>query len=59
MGLGHRKIHKILIKEGFKIGRFPSCVYSMIKKMDRRKKILSQKTEIEIVKIDIGVVRRG
>jgi len=57
MGLGHRKIHKTLIKEGFKIGRFPSCVHSMIKKIDRRKKILSQKTEIEIVKVEVKVFR--
>ena len=57
MGLGHRKIHKILIKEGFRIGGFPSCVHSMIKKMDQRKKILSQKTEIEIVKVEVKVFK--
>ena len=35
-GLGYRKIHSILIKEGFDIGKSPSCVYSMIKKLEKR-----------------------
>ena len=54
-GLSHRKIHKILIKEGFEIGRSPSCVHSMIKKMKERERILSQKTEIRMGKVDVGV----
>ena len=55
MGLGHRKIHKTLIKEGFEIGRYPSCVHSMIKKMKERERILTQKTEISMGKVDVGV----
>ena len=57
LGKQRNELKKIGAKEGFKIGRFPSCVYSMIKKMNRRKKILSQKTEIEIVKVEIKVFR--
>ena len=54
-GLSHQKIHKILIKEGFEIGQSPSCVHSMIKKMKERERVLSQKTEVEIGKVGIGV----
>ena len=54
-GIDYRKIHRILIKEGFKIGRSPSCVNSMIEKMEERKRILSQRTEIRIGKVDIEV----
>ena len=52
-GLGYRKIHTILVKEGYDIGKSPSCVYSMIKKLEKRDKILSQKTIVELGKIEV------
>ena len=57
-GLGYRKIHKVLISEKFKIGKSPTTVDSMIKKMDRRNKILNQKVVVEIVKVDIEFLKR-
>ena len=54
-GLGYRKIHNILIKEGFDIGKSPSCVYSMIKKLKKREEILSQETTVELGKIEVRV----
>ena len=56
-GLGYRKIHSILIKEGFDIGKSPSCVYSMIKKLEKREQILSQKTTIVLDKIEVRVLK--
>ena len=56
-GLGYKRIHKVLVSEKFKIGKSPTTVDSMIRKMDRRDRILNQKTEIEIVKVDIGLLR--
>ena len=35
-GLGYKKIHKELINKGFKIGKSPSTVHSIIKKMEKR-----------------------
>ena len=56
-GLGYRKIHKVLVSEKFKIGKSPTTVDSMIKKMDRKDRILNQKDVVEIVKVDIEVLR--
>ena len=56
-GLGYRKIHKVLVSEKFNIGRSPTTVDHMIKKMDRRDRILNQKDVVEIVKVDIGLLR--
>jgi len=56
-GLGYRKIHRVLVKEKWKIGKSPTCVDTMIKKMDRRDRILNQKDVVEIVKVDIGLLR--
>ena len=56
-GLGYRKIHTILIKEGIDIGKSPSCVYSMIKKLEKRENILNQKTTVELGKIEVRVLR--
>ena len=58
-GLGYRKIHKVLVSEKFKIGKSPTTVDSMIKKMDRRDRILNQKDVVEIVKVDIEFLKRG
>jgi len=41
-GLSYRKIHKELIKNGFKIGKSPSTVHSIIKKREKRDKFLNQ-----------------
>ena len=56
-GLGYRKIHRVLVKEKWKIGKSPACVDTMIKKMDRRNRILNQKDVVEIVKVDIELLR--
>jgi len=57
-GLGYRKIHSILVKEGFDIGKSPSCVYSMIKKLEKRDKILSQETTVELVKVEVKLLNQ-
>tara|TARA_Y100000768_G_scaffold354596_1_gene307681 strand:+ start:345 stop:620 length:276 start_codon:yes stop_codon:yes gene_type:complete len=54
-GLNYKQIHTILVKEDFDIGKSPSCVFSMIKKLEKREKILSQKTIIELGKIEVKV----
>ena len=41
-GLGYRKIHKELIKKGFKIGKSPSTFHFIIKKKGKRDKFLNQ-----------------
>ena len=56
-GLGYRRIHKVLVSEKFKIGKSPTTVDSMIKKMDRRDRILNQKDVVEIVKVDIEWIK--
>ena len=56
-GLGYRKIHKVLVSEKFKIGKSPTTVDHMIRKMDRRDRILNQKDVVEIVKVDIELLR--
>ena len=56
-GLGYRKIHKVLVSEKFNIGKSPTTVDHMIRKMDRRDRILNQKDVVEIVKVDIGLLR--
>ena len=56
-GYGYRKIHKVLVNEKFKIGKSPTTVDHMIKKMDRRERILNQKDVVKIVKVDIEVIK--
>ena len=56
-GLGYRKIHRVLVKEKWKIGKSPTCVDTMIRKMNRRDRILNQKDVVEIVKVDIELLR--
>ena len=41
-GLGYKRIHKVLVKEGFEVGKSPNCVNSMIKKRLKREKFLNQ-----------------
>ena len=56
-GLGYKRIHKVLVSEKFKIGKSPTTVDSMIKKMDRRDRILNQKDVVELGKIEVELIR--
>ena len=42
-GLGYKRIHKVLVKEGFEVGKSPNCVNSMIKKRLKREEFLNRK----------------
>ena len=55
-GLGYRKIHRVLVKEKWKIGKSPTCVDTMIRKMKKREKFLNQKTKIEFGDMRIVVL---
>ena len=46
-----------MVSEKFKIGKSPTTVDHMIKKMDRRERILNQKDVVKIVKVDIEVIK--
>jgi len=46
-GLGYKKIHKILKQEKFDVGNSPTCVDTMIKKIEKRRKYFNQKPIIE------------
>ena len=54
-GLGYRRIHKILTDEKFKIGKSPTCVDTMIKKIIQREFILNQEIIQEFGKIRIEI----
>jgi hypothetical protein len=58
-GLGYKRIHKVLVSEKFKIGKSPTTVDHMIRKMNRRDRILNQKDVVEIVKVEIKVLRNN
>ena len=45
------------MENGFEIGKSRTTVDSMIKKMDRRDRILNQKDVVEIVKVDIEFMK--
>ena len=57
-GLGYKRIHKVLVKEGFKVGKSPNCVNSMIKKRLKREEFLNQKDKIEYKEFKIMVMRK-
>ena len=57
-GLGYRRIHKILIDEGWKIGKTPSCVHTMIKKRKLRDEFLNQEVKCVLGKVSFMVKRR-
>ena len=57
-GLGYKRIHKVLVKEGFEVGKSPNCVNSMIKKKLKREEFLNQKDNIEYKKFRIMVMKR-
>ena len=58
-GLGYRRIHKILVSEGFDIGKSPTCVDTMIRKMDQRERILNQEVICEYKGCDIVMINDG
>ena len=52
-GWGYTKIHKHLIKNGFKIGKSRTCVDGIIKKRLKREEFLNQKITEDYVNFDI------
>ena len=57
-GLGYKRIHKVLVKEGFEVGKSPNCVNSMIKKRFKREEFLNRKDEVEYKEFRIMVMKR-
>ena len=57
-GLGYKRIHKVLVKEGFEVGKSPNCVNSMIKKRLKREEFLNQKDEVEYKEFKIMGMKR-
>ena len=55
-GLGYKRIHKVLVKEGFDVGKSPNCVNSMIKKRLKREEFLNQPITEEYRNFDIEFV---
>jgi len=58
-GLGYKKIHRVLVKEGFEVGKSPNCVNSMIKKRLKREEFLNQKDNIEYKEFKIMCLKKG
>ena len=57
-GLGYKRIHKVLVKEGFEVGKSPNCVNSMIKKRLKREEFLNQKDLCEYKEFKIMGMKR-
>ena len=57
-GLGYKRIHKVLVKEGFEVGKSPNCVNSMIKKRLKREEFLNRKDLCEYKEFKIMVMRK-
>ena len=55
-GWGYTKIHKHLLKNGFKIGKSRTCVDSIIKKRLKREEFLNQPITEEYRNFDIEFV---
>ena len=55
-GLGYRKIHKVLVEEKWKIGKSPTCVDTMIRKMEKREEFLNQETRVKIDNVEVILV---
>ena len=55
--LGYKKIHKRLIEKGFKIGKSPSTVDSIIKKRIKREEFLNRPVFEEYRNFDIEFYR--
>ena len=58
-GLGYKRIHKVLVKEGFEVGKSPNCVNSMIKKRLKREEFLNQKDDIVYKEFKIMCLKKG
>ena len=58
-GLGYKRIHKVLVKEGFEVGKSPNCVNSMIKKRLKREEFLNQKEKIKYNEFKIMCLKKG
>ena len=58
-GLGYKRIHKVLVKEGFEVGKSPNCVNSMIKKRLKREEFLNQKDDTKYKKFKIMCMKKG
>ena len=56
-GIGYKRIHRILVKKGFKIGKSPSTVDSIIKKRTKREQFLNQPIIEEYRNFDIEFLR--
>ena len=56
-GIGYRKIHRELVKKGFKIGKSPSTIDSIIKKRTKREQFLNQPVIEEYRNFDIEFLR--
>ncbi len=56
-GIGYRRIHRILVKKGFKIGKSPSKIDSIIKKRTKREQFLNQPVIEEYRNFDIEFLR--
>ena len=57
-GLGYKRIHKVLVKEGFEVGKSPNCVNSMIKKRLKREEFLNQEDKCEYKEFKVMGMRR-
>ena len=57
-GLGYKRIHKVLVKEGIEVGKSHNCVNSMIKKRLKREEFLNQKDLCEYKEFKIMVKKR-
>jgi len=57
-GLGYKRIHKVLVKEGFDVGKSPNCVNSMIKKRLKRDEFLNQNDKVEYKEFKIMGMKR-
>jgi len=62
-GWGYTKIHRYLVKNGFKIGKSRTTVDSIIKKIKKRKEVLSQPIidgignfRVEMIEIKKGLI---
>ena len=57
-GMGYKRIHKVLVKEGFEVGKSPNCVNSMIEKKLKREEFLNKKDKVEYKEFRIMVMKR-
>ena len=56
-GLGYKRIHRKLVKNGWKVGKSPNTIDSIIKKRMKRDEILNQPVIEEYRNFDIQFLR--